>query len=223
MQRCAAAAVVVALWTGGAHGQMASPDPGADTATGYQAVESSSEKEWLFSPSIWGFVVPDDADCIQLTVGASYKHQYFEVRYNYEALETGSLWFGYIFETGGEFWLEFTPMLGGVFGDLGALAPGYNVSLGYRKLDLYSEAEYVIDLEEREENFLYSWSELAFSPTDQFRFGFVVQRTRAYESDLEIERGILAGCLVKRWEITGYLFNLGWEDPTLVLSFATEF
>ena len=110
-----------------------------------------------------------------------------------------------------------------MFGNLGALAPGYNVSLGYRKLDFYTEGELVVDLENRQETFFYTWSELAFSPTDQLRFGLAAQRTRAYESDLEIERGLLAGCVIKRWEITSYLFNLGWEDPTFVLSVATEF
>lgn len=185
-------------------------------------MELAPEKKWVFSPSLWGFVVPDDDDCLQLTVGASHNHLYLEARYNYEALKTGSLWFGYTFESDGEFWFEVTPMLGGVFGDLGALAPGYSISLGYRKLDAYTEGELVVDLDDRQENFFYAWSELAFSPTENFRFGLVAQRTRAYESDLEIERGLLAGYLVNRWEITGYLFNLGWEDPTFVLSVATE-
>lgn len=206
--------VVLVLLAGQASSQEGTWPPKSDTV---------SAKDWVYSPSAYGFVVPGDEDCVQLTVGASYGALYIEARYNYEALKTGSLWFGYSIEAGDELWLELTPMVGGVFGDLGAVAPGYNISLGYRKLDFYSEGELVLDLEDREEDWFYAWTELAISPSQPFRFGLVLQRTRAYESDLEIERGLLAGYAYRRWEITAYVFNLGWEEPTFVLSVATEF
>src|SRR5438034_7336511 len=42
---------------------------------------------------------------------------HLETRYNYENLETGSVWVGYNFSGGEKLQWEFTPILGGVFGN----------------------------------------------------------------------------------------------------------
>src|SRR6185503_20226197 len=66
---------------------------------------------------------------------------------------------------------------------------GLIMVLSYRRLKLYSEGEYVFDTDDSSGNFFYNWSELAFSPIDWFRGGLVAQRTKAYETDLDIQRG----------------------------------
>jgi hypothetical protein len=59
---------------------------------------------------------------------------HLEARYNYENLETGSLWMGYDFSVGHKLVLNATPMLGGVFGRSAGIAPGYEISLTYKRL-----------------------------------------------------------------------------------------
>jgi hypothetical protein len=51
----------------------------------------------------------------------------------------------------------------------------------------------------------------------------VTQRTRAYESDREIQRGLLAGFTYKTLGVTGYVFDPDDEKPTFVLSVAVTF
>ena len=112
---------------------------------------------------------------------------------------------------------------GGVFGDTRGVAPGLEITLSYKKLELYTEGEYLFDTDDRTGNFLYFWSELAYSPTDWFRAGLASQRTRAYETDLAVQRGILVGFSHKGWSLSSYVFNLGWTDPTYVVSLGVEF
>ena len=81
------------------------------------------------------------------------------------------------------------PMIGGVFGDTTGIAPGYKGSLTWRKLELYSEGEYVFDTGSTSDSFFYNWSELTLAPVEWFRFGLVTQRTRVYKTDRDTQRG----------------------------------
>ena len=114
-------------------------------------------------------------------------------------------------------------MLGGVFGDTDGIAPGYEGTLTWRKLVLYSEGEYVFDSNNSSDSFLYTWSELSWSPKDWFRFGLVVQRTKLYQSDLDIQRGLLIGFAAKKANFTAYVFNPDQSPRTVVLSVGGEF
>jgi hypothetical protein len=176
-----------------------------------------------YSASLFNYFVPDDQDYVQPTLAADHGRLHFEARYNYEALETGSAWLGYAFSAGGQVKVDITPMLGGVFGDLHGIAPGYRLTLGWSRLEIYSESEYFFDFEESAEDFFYHWSELSFAPTDRWRAGLAVQRTRAYETGLDFQRGFLAGVSYKRVGLSAYVFNLGWEDPTVVISVEVDF
>jgi len=51
------------------------------------------------------------------------------------------------------------------------------------------------EAEKPEESFFCNWSELSLSPVDWYRFGLVGQRTRAYQTDVDIQRGLLVGAL----------------------------
>ena len=155
-------------------------------------------KKWAFSVSVMGYLVPDSRDYVQPTLTADRDWLHLEARYNYEALDTGSAWLGYNFSGGKKLEWEVTPMLGGVFGDLTGVAPGYEGTLNWWKLGLYSEGEYVFDTRDSSGSYFYNWSELTISPVDWFRIGMVTQRTRAYHTNREIQRGLLAGLRLKK-------------------------
>jgi hypothetical protein len=67
------------------------------------------------------------------------------------------------------------------------------------------------------------WSEFTLSPVDWLRAGLVAQRTRAYESELDIQRGFLVGLSYKQVEVAGYVFNPDKDKPTYVISVGVEF
>ena len=178
---------------------------------------------WEFSASAYTYFVPDDGNYAQPTFTADRDWLHLEARYNYEALDTASAWVGYNFGGGETVTWELTPMFGAVFGATDGIAPGYKASLGWRKLELYSEGEYVVDTGDSSDSFFYNWSELTLAPVESFRFGLVTQRTRAYQTDRDIQRGLVAGFSFKRLDLTGYVFNPDDEKPTFVLAVAVTF
>ena len=114
-------------------------------------------------------------------------------------------------------------MLGGVFGDTTGIAPGYKGLLNWRWLELYSEGEYVFDTGNSSDNFFYNWSELTLAPAEWFRFGLVTQRTRAYDTDRDIQRGGLVGLSFKDVSLTGYALDPDEDKPTVVLAVGLTF
>jgi len=187
------------------------------------AIQEEEARKWDFSLSAFGYIVPDDSDYVQPTLTADRDWFHFEARYNYEGLETGSAWLGYNLSAGEEWQLEFTPMIGAVFGETRGVAPGFELSLDWRKFALYAESEYVIDTSSHPENFLYTWIELTYAPCDWFRAGLVAQRTRISESGLDVDRGLLVGVSWRDLEFTACLFNLGWQQPMVVLGVTVSF
>ena len=182
----------------------------------------AAEPPWSFAASAYGYLVPAESDYVQPSGMADRGPVHFEARYNYEDLETGSVWAGWNLAGGGEVTFELTPMLGGVFGATAGVAPGYRGSLGWRRIELSSEGEYLIDSRDRDDSFFYTWSELAFRSAGGMRAGLALQRTRAYESPREIQRGIVVGLLVGRAEIAAYLFNPDDDKPLGVLAITAE-
>jgi len=186
------------------------------------AIEEGAKK-WSFSASAYGYLVPDSRDYVQPTITADRDWLHLEARYNYEALDTGSAWVGYNFSGGKKLAWAVTPMLGGVFGDTTGIAPGYTGSLGWWKLELYSEGEYLFDTRDSSGSFFYNWSELTIAPLDWFKVGMVTQRTRAYQTDREIQRGFLVGFSYKQVSLTTYVFNPDESKPTVVIAFGVTF
>lgn len=179
--------------------------------------------KWSFFASADTYLVPDDRDYLQPTVAADRGKLHVEARYNYEAPDTGSVWLGRNFRGSRRVAWEFTPMLGGVFGDTTGVAPGYRMSWDWSVLELRSEGEYVFDTADSSSSFMYNASQLTLAPVDWLRLGVAMQRTRAYETGLDIQRGFIAEVSHGRLSFATYVFNLGWTDPTVVLAMGVEF
>ena len=220
MRLLACLAIAIAFMDGTVFAQ-ATPKVPISAATTTPA--EADEKAWSFSAFAYTYFVPDDRNYVQPTFTADRDWLHLEARYNYEAPDTGSAWVGYNFSGGETLAWEFTPMIGGVFGDTAGIAPGYKGSLTWLKLELYSEGEYVFDTRSTSDSFFYNWSELTLAPAEWFRFGMVTQRTRLYKSDRDIQRGLLAGFSFKTVSLTGYVFNPDDEKPTFVLAVGLTF
>lgn len=121
---------------------------------------------------------------------------HLEGRFNYENFDTGSLFLGYNFSVGETVTFDATPMIGGIFGDTDGIAPGYEITLGYKWLELYAEGEFVLDLNDSDDNYFYSWSELTVSPADWIYGGRAAQRTKLRDEDSEVQLGPMLGFTV---------------------------
>ena len=196
---------------------------GTQTDVAVEPADETAGSEWEWSLSTSTYFVQNGRDYANPNLVADHDWLHLEARYNYEALKTGSAWVGYNFSGGETLTWEFTPMIGGVFGDTTGIAPGYKGSLSWLKLELYSEGEYLFDTANSSDSFFYNWSELTLAPAEWFRFGMVTQRTRAYKTDREIQRGVLAGFSFKKVSVTGYAFNPDDDKPTLVLAVGLTF
>ena len=56
-----------------------------------------------------------------------------------------------------------------------------------------------------------------------FRFGMVTQRTRVYETDRDIQRGVLVGFSFKKVNLSGYVLNPDEDKPTVVVAVGLTF
>jgi len=216
------AALAVVLAGGTALAQ--TPSAPVITATGSQApAAGAGERTWSFYASAYTYILPDNQEYVQPTLAADRGWLHLEGRFNYEDLDTGSAWFGYNFSAGETLTLEITPMIGAVFGNTTGIAPGYKASLSWRSIELSSETEYVFDTTDSAGSFLYTWSELAWSPVEWCRVGMVVQRTKAYQTEFDIQRGVLVGVSYKRADVTAYVLNPDASRPTGVVAVGVRF
>jgi hypothetical protein len=224
MRRCGYLSILLVFGTGSALGQSTADKPVVAAANATPVVaEQPAGTAWSFSASANAYFLGDSQNYLQPTITADTDRLHLEARYNYEALDAGSAWVGYNFGTGKELQLDFTAMVGGVFGKTHGYAPGYEFTLSWRKLQLYSEGEYVIDTGDSADSFFYTWSELTLASADWFQFGLVIQRTRAYQTDLDIQRGFLVHFTYKKVDLSAYVFNPDEAKPTYVLGGRVSF
>ena len=185
--------------------------------------EESGQGDWNYAFSAATYLLRNDREYVNPSFTADRNWLHVEARYNYEALKTGSVWLGYNFSLGEKLALEATPMVGGVFGDITGFAPGYTLSLSYWKLELFTQGEYFIDAANDEGNFFYTWSELSLGPVDWFRFGLVVDRTKAFGSELDIRRGPFIGVTYKKTDFTIYWLDPGSSSSAFVFALTLNF
>jgi hypothetical protein len=191
-----------------------SPPPGAPEA---------GKTGWELGLSGALYVLPDEGDYVQPTFKADHGVFHLESRYNYEGRESTSFFVGANFELGEKLKVALTPMIGGVAGQTDGIIPGLEADLTVGPFEAYGEAEYVFDLHDSSSSFFYMWSELSFWPTQWLRAGVVTQRTRVYQTERDIQRGLLVGFTLNRIDGTVYFFNPGADDHLTVVSLGVSF
>jgi len=183
----------------------------------------AAKNPWANNLTVDGYIVPDDVSYVNPVFTANHSWLHLEARYNSENLRTGSLWAGYNFSAGKNLVLDLTPMIGGVFGRTTGIAPGLEVSLTYKKIELYLSNEYVFDTTRKSGNFYDAWPQLTYSPAHWFRVGAVAQHTAAFQTGVNVQRGFLLGVSHKKWEYTTYVFNPGLTNYSVVLEVGVNF
>jgi len=184
---------------------------------------SAARADTSGAASVYFYAVPGDDNYLQPTIRADADRLHLEARYNYEGKHTVSFWGGYAFTRDRSVSISFTPMLGLVAGDYSGIAPGVELSLGWKIIELYTENEYVHDFDESANSYFYSWSELTASLPLKWRVGGAMQRTQTYETPREFQGGVLVGTTLGRVDVTAYAFDLDLDDQTWVLAAEMSF
>lgn len=149
---------------------------------------------------------------------------HLEARYNYEELETFSIWAGYNITGGKKFQYTIVPMAGGLAGRINGFAPGVEVTFDYSDFELYCESEYIFDSDDSENNFYYHWIDITYSPVEWLFFGVSSQLTSALQTDPDMQNGVLAGGNYKNLDMSLYYFNSNdFNDQFLLLTVSMGF
>lgn len=113
---------------------------------------------------------------------------HFEARYNYEDIQTGSLWVGWNLSTGSAVELEFTPMAALVIGTVDGFAPGFEATVSWKRFTFYDESELVVPFD-AEPAYFVSWSSATWRFADLLQPGVTAQRFRVHAGEREVDWG----------------------------------
>jgi hypothetical protein len=177
-----------------------------------------ADRGWAFDVTTFANFLRDQPDYLQPTVTADRRSLHLEGRYAYEDHDTFSLFVGWNAEMGRALRLEVTPMVGVVVGSTDGIAPGLELTLTWRAVELHSESEYVLAFGRAEASFFYAWSELGVRPARWLRVGIAAQRTRRFHAPREIAFGPMLGVTVGQLEATLHVFDRRSAPPFAALS-----
>ena len=154
------------------------------------------------------------------------KNWYAEARYNYEAMETFSLYLGRAFTGGNNLNYTFVPMLGGSMGKFKGVSTGLNIDMEYNKFFFSSQAQYSMPTNQYGQNYWYSWSEVGYQSMKWLYAGLSVQHTHDRLTGDEVQPGMMIGFTFNRFTIPVYTFdpftngrnfivgfNMAWKHP----------
>jgi len=142
---------------------------------------------------------------------------YAEARYNYEDLQTVSLFLGKAFTGDKEFSYSLVPMFGASVGRFTGLSAGLNVDLEYNKFYFSTQSQYSLSTKQPKEYFLYSWSEAGYQPLNWLYAGVSVQQTHDRYTGDQVQPGLLVGFSFSRFTLPVYAFDPLSASPYFIV------
>ncbi len=142
---------------------------------------------------------------------------YIEARGNYEASNSASLYFGKAFRKTAPVSYSITPIAGLVAGGFNGGSVGANVALDYKELSFSSQSQYTFSIENKAENFTYSWADLTYQLKKWVSAGVSLQQTRGV-----FEKGVLIKGVYKKLSIPLYVFSPLTNERYFVLGLNLE-
>jgi hypothetical protein len=150
------------------------------------------------------------------------KNWYMEGRFNYEALNTLSLYAGKTFERKALFSYAASPIAGVVLGKMNGGSVGLNLQMDYRNFDFNTQSQYTFSIQQRSNNFIYSWSDLTYKLSEKFAAGLSLQQTKLYQLNGALEKGFLVKAAYKSWSFPLYIFKPESSERYFVLGLNYE-
>ncbi len=147
---------------------------------------------------------------------------YAEGRFNYEAINTLSLYAGKTFEKKAAFSYAASPIAGVVLGRLNGGSAGINLAMDYQNFYFNTQSQYTFSVQQRSNNFIYSWSDLTYRFSAKFAAGVSVQQTKLYQINGAFERGLVLRTGFKSWSFPLYIFKPESSERYFVLGINYE-
>jgi hypothetical protein len=136
------------------------------------------------------------------------RNWYAEARYNYEDMQTFSLFLGKSFSRDNDLSYTFTPLLGGSVGRFKGISTGMNLDLEYDKFFFSTQSQYSFSTNRlNAADFLYNWSEIGFQGLNWLYAGLSFQQTYDKFSGNVLEHGVLIGFSFKKFTVPVYTFS----------------
>jgi len=143
-------------------------------------------------------------------------HLYAEMRYNYEELNTLSLYIGKSVSEvlgnnrtkGNKFSYTVIPIIGAVVGEFKGISAGFNAVADYSNFFFSTQSQYTVSFNKDYSDFYFTWCELGYQPLTWFFAGFTVQQTYLQNVEtLYTEPGFVIGFSLKKFTVPLYVFN----------------
>lgn len=131
---------------------------------------------------------------------------YTELRYNYEDVQTLSLFAGKTFAGGNVLKYSLTPMAGFSTGRFTGVSLATNGDIVWKNFYLSSQTQYSRSTKKSTADFIFSWSELGYSISDKYFGGIAIQYTRQ-QGKSDVEPGFVTGLNFKNISIPVYIFS----------------
>lgn len=142
---------------------------------------------------------------------------YGEARYNYDEVNTFSLYAGRTFSGKGNVSWQATPLLGGLMGEMTGGSLGMNFGMDFRKVFLTSQSQYSFSLENNVDKYFFNWSEIGYEVTRWLYGGLALQQTNIHRMQGRMEPGCMVGFSIRNWTIPLYAFNTSGTERYFVL------
>ena len=152
----------------------------------------------------------------------SKKGIYAELRYNYEDLNTVSLYGGKTFTGGKKLIFSITPMVGFAIGQFKGVSIAANKELEWKNIYFSSQSQYSIATQTSESDFFFTWSELAYNISKNIFGGVAIQYTKQ-QGMSKTEPGVLAGVNFRNFSIPFYAFSPFSTKPNFIFGLNYEF
>jgi hypothetical protein len=149
------------------------------------------------------------------------KGTYAEMRYNYEDINTASIFLGKSFHVGSNR-IDVKPMIGISAGHFNGISFALNADAEMGSFFWSCESQFSIASKKSNTNFFFNWSEAGINVTKNLFAGLSYQYT-IESSNTESSPGILAGVSFGNITIPFYLFQPFSNNQLLVLGFNYEY
>ena len=146
---------------------------------------------------------------------------YFEGRYNYEDVKTFSFYAGRTFKTRDSV-LLITPSVGIVLGNFNGISFSTYLELNTKWINAFSENEYVIDENDKLNNFFFTWSGITFPVHKNIGIGIGCQWTVQPNEKL-LKYGPMLSLHKGAFKLDGYAFNFWQTTKVWTIGIGYEF
>ena len=147
---------------------------------------------------------------------------YSEIRYNYEEMQTLSLFGGRTISGGKNLLFSITPMAGLSTGKFTGISLATKAEAEWKNIYASTELQYSMAAKKSMTSFFFNWSELEYYIMRNLFAGVTIQYTRQ-DGISDVQPGFVSGLEFKNISIPFYLFNPFQQDRSFVLGLIYEY